>query len=293
MNCRDVGELVHAYVDDELDIVTARQLDLHLRECSHCKDSLESVRAVRTAVSNPAQYYKAPPELRVRVLAATRALSANAVHLPSLPTAFGSEAQARRGEGRGEGNLEEGRSTYALTPTLSRRQARSPQIWWGVAVAAAAMIVLAFGLFFTLQGQRGNPVVAEVLTAHLRSLQPGHLMDVVSTNQHTVKPWFDTHIDFSPPVRQLAPDFPLVGGRLDYLENRPVAVLIYKHGDHLINLFIWPGDSGQSFAAQRGFNFVHWTSDGMTFWAVSDLAGPDLNRFSQLFQSAPAPATRN
>ena len=284
MNCRDVGELVHAYVDDELDIVTARQLDQHLRECSRCREALQGVQAVRTAVSNPAQYYKAPPELRVRVLAATRALSAEGANLFPLPL-----------EGdRSEGKMEESRSAYALTPTLSQRErgrARAPRKWWGV--AAAAMIVLGGGLFFMLRGQRENPVVAEVLTAHLRSLQPGHLMDVVSTNQHTVKPWFDTHIDFSPPVRQLAPEFPLVGGRLDYLENRPVAVLIYKHGDHLINLFIWPGDSGQSFVAQRGFNFVHWTSDGMTFWAVSDLATADLNHFSQLFQSAPAPATRN
>ena len=103
MNCRDVGELVHAYVDDELDIVTARQLDLHLRECSHCKDSLESVRAVRTAVSNPAQYYKAPPELRVRVLAATRSiLSERRAFTLSPYTAFGSEAPGSKRRGARE-----------------------------------------------------------------------------------------------------------------------------------------------------------------------------------------------
>jgi anti-sigma factor RsiW len=277
MNCRDASELVHAYVDDELDVVTARLLDQHLQKCNRCKETLEGVQAVKTAVSNPAQYYKAPPELRVRVLAATRA--ANLLPLPL-------------GEGGGEG--EESRSSYALTPTLSRRERgkpRVPQTWWGLAAAAA--VLLAFGIFSMLKGQPENPVIAEVLTAHLRSLQPGHLMDVVSTNQHTVKPWFDTHVDFSPPVRQLAPEFPLEGGRLDYLQNRPVAVLIYKHGDHLINVFIWPGDSGQSIVAQRGFHFVHWTSDGMTFWAVSDLAAADLDRFSQLFQATSAPTTRN
>jgi anti-sigma factor RsiW len=108
-----------------------------------------------------------------------------------------------------------------------------------------------------------------------------------------VKPWFDTHIDFSPPVRQLAPEFPLVGGRLDYLQNRPVAVLIYKHGDHIINLFIWPGESGQSDAIRRGFNFLHWSRDGMTFWAVSDTSDEQLRHFVQLFESSATPTTKN
>lgn len=277
MNCRDAKELLHAYVDDELDIVTVRQFDEHLAECVRCRGAIEGVRAVKSAVSEPMQYYKAPAELRKRVLAQLKPAV-----FPPLPL----------GEGRGEGKLKESRSTNALTPTLSQRQRgnyRVPQLWWGVALAAA--VLLAFGLFLIANRQAENPVIAQVLTAHLRSLQPGHLMDVVSTNQHTVKPWFDTHVDFSPPVKQLAPQFPLEGGRLDYLQDHAVAALIYKHGDHIINLFIWPGESGQSQGARRGFNFLHWSRDGMTFWAVSDTGEPQLRDFAELFQSTSAPTT--
>jgi anti-sigma factor RsiW len=268
VNCGDVRELVHAYVDDELDLRTARQLDQHLSECIRCRNVLEGVRTVKTAAGNPGNYYKAPPELRSRVMEAIGAGSTPPLSLAQSGGERLAQAPYQRERGKFQSN----------------------RVWWGLALAAA--LVLAFGLFLRLPNQRENLVVAEILTAHVRSLQPGHLMDVVSTNQHTVKPWFDTHVDFSPPVRQLAPDYPLEGGRLDYLQNRAVAVLIYKRGGHVINLFIWPGENSGSNAAERGFNFIHWTADGMTFWAVSDLARGDLEQFAHLFQSSSAPTTR-
>ena len=264
MNCRDAGELVHAYADDELDVVAARQVDQHLKECGRCRRTLESVQAVKTAASNPALYYKAPTGLRARVLAATGASSADS-HLH--PVANPLPLAATRNE--------VGRS-------------RTPRIWWGLALAAG--VLLALGLVSLLRVQRESPVMVAVLTAHLRSLQPSHLMDVVSTDQHTVKPWFDTHVDFSPPVRQLAPDFPLVGGRLDYFEDRTVAALIYKRGQHIINVFIWPGESGQGAFERRGFNLVHWSANGMTFWAISDLNPQELDHFTQVFRTASIPA---
>ena len=131
-----------------------------------------------------------------------------------------------------------------------------------------------------------------VFTAHLRSLQPGHLIDVASTDQHTVKPWLAGRVDFSPPVRATdSADSHLAGGRLDYLQGRTVAVLVYQRGNHTINLFVWPAaEGGQGSAERDGFNAVHWASAGMSFWAVSDLNPTDLERFAQLYRTDPPPA---
>jgi len=257
VNCRDVGELVHAFADDELDLVSARQVEEHLSVCGGCRRRLDGVRAVKTAVSNGGQYFKAPEGLRGRVL-----------------------AELERGKRKEEGKRGRGGEGVNGGAVGGWRIGRG---FWSIAVAA--LVVLAVGVAVEFRGSRigETAIAAEVLTAHLRSLQPGHLMDVVSTDQHTVKPWFDTRIDFSPPVKQLeSAGFPLIGGRLDYLENRPVAALVYGHGKHLINVFVWPGEDGNGSSEERGFHFVHWAAGGMTFWAVSDLNAADLERFSQL-----------
>jgi anti-sigma factor RsiW len=118
-------------------------------------------------------------------------------------------------------------------------------------------------------------------------LQPGHLEDVVSTDQHTVKPWFDGKLDFAPPVKDLAAaKFPLLGGRLDYLNGRAVAALVYGRDKHLIDLFIWPdrGSATPVATVRNGYNAVHWSDGGMTFWAVSDLEARELREFARLWQ---------
>ena len=118
---------------------------------------------------------------------------------------------------------------------------------------------------------------------------PSHLFDVASTDPHTVKPWFEGKLDFSPPVKDLAGQgFPLVGGRLDYLHNRPVAALIYRRRKHSINLFLWPSPAGSAAAPNRvtrqGYHMIQWTHSGMTFWAVSDLNDRELQEFVRLIQ---------
>jgi anti-sigma factor RsiW len=118
----------------------------------------------------------------------------------------------------------------------------------------------------------------------MRSLIPGHTIDVPSTDQHTVKPWFNGKLDFSPPVRDLAGiGFNLTGGRLDYVDNRPVAVVVYTRRLHTINLYIWPSNTdanaGVEVSARQGYNMIHWTKEGMTFWAVSDLNTSELHDF--------------
>jgi len=129
---------------------------------------------------------------------------------------------------------------------------------------------------------------AELVGDHIRALQPGHLTDVLSTDQHTVKPWFDGRIDYAPPVQDFSlSGFPLIGGRLDYIGGRPVAVLVYRRDKHLIDLYVWP-DTGASAEpvteARNGYNLVRWTADGMTFRAVSDVEATQLDAFAGLWR---------
>jgi anti-sigma factor RsiW len=169
-----------------------------------------------------------------------------------------------------------------------RRRMWSP--WAGVAgFGAGAALAAAIVLTLLPAGRPG--LVAALVDDHVRALQPGHLLDVVSTNQHTVKPWFDGRLDFAPPVRDLAAaGFPLVGGRLDYLQGRSVAVLIYSHGKHIIELFVWPASAAAAEPAHStrdGYNIVRWTADGMSLSAVSDLDPAGLAQFVRDWRQTP------
>jgi len=249
MVCENSRLLLHAYFDGELDLVRSLEFEEHSKTCPDCDGELRSQQAMRQAFRSSNLYERAPDSLRTRIRAA----------LPS-------EVQPRAIPNR-----------------------RRPALEW-FAVAAAILLAIAFGvrLIPNIGGQsQTNLLAQEIVASHIRSLQPGHLFDVQSTDQHTVKPWFDGKLDFAPPVTDLANQgFPLVGGRLDYLDNRDVAALVYQRQKHLINVFIWPVESRPTKLPEiqtiQGYNLVFWWRDGMYFCAASDLNVAELRQLAQL-----------
>ena len=177
------------------------------------------------------------------------------------------------------------RSAIHERPT-QRRLAIGP-VWKWIAIAAALIIMTSVAaIVITQRHQANDALLSEVVAEHVRSMMATHLLDVISTDQHTVKPWFDGKLDFAPPVADFAAQgFPLTGGRLDYLLDRPVAALIYRRNKHIINLFIWPSearDEPPRAASKNGYNVIRWTQSGMIRCAVSDLNASELMEFVQL-----------
>jgi anti-sigma factor RsiW len=187
-----------------------------------------------------------------------------------------------------------GADLYFRAPVELRKRVRAatgskPRRWmlWAAPVLATAAVLLLMVLLSVMRppGSHGEEAV---LASHLRSLEPNHLIDVVSSDSHTVKPWFNGKVDFSPPVSDLkAQGFPLVGGRLDYVDRNAAAALVYKRREHVVNLFVWPEnapDSGPHAETRRGFHLLEWQRSGFHYWAVSDLNAAELGEFERLLK---------
>ncbi|HJP97491.1 MAG TPA: anti-sigma factor [Rhodanobacteraceae bacterium] len=253
MNCQDVRVLLHAYLDDELDAVDSLAVARHLAECDACKQRLDAYAQLGVNLRQAHLYRAAPAALRARV----------AARLPR----------------------------HADT-------SRAPRQRWQMALdALAALFVIAavFAGWQTLQLRRqgSDTLVAEAVSDHVRSLLPGHLIDVRTSKEHTVKPWFDGRADFSPQVKDLtAQGFELIGGRLDVLDGKQVAALVYKRHLHEINLFQWPAPEAAAIRTQTrdGYHVLEWSDAGLHFVTVSSIAESDLEAFAQAFRSAPAAA---
>ncbi len=191
---------------------------------------------------------------------------------------------------------------YAAPLALRRRiEASLPQeaarpsrraVLRGFAMGSAVSAIAATGIVaIVLRQDDEQRIMSDVVSAHLRSLQAGHLTDVVSTDQHTVKPWFNGKLDVAPPVIDLtALGFTLVGGRLDYVDARPIGAVVYRRRQHVINLFVAQTASMEHRAARtetfQGFNIRYWSDRGLNFWAISDIGADELAEFGDKFEKA-------
>lgn len=289
MNCQEFTQLLHAHLDQELDPVRSLEAEQHLKECLACAARYAQQQALRKVVTAGSLYFPAPPDLRERVRTALRSAGDIAPRTASAATTTRVQASTRfsGGEGRGEEAPASARRAPAESP-----QARRPwdlswlRFWWLAPAALAALLLLLVWPLF-LRPSADTRLAREIVSAHARSLMAEHLTDVASTDQHTVKPWFNGKVTFSPPVVDLAAQgFPLVGGRLDVIEAQPVAALVYQRRKHFINLFIWPasrtGSRAEKTLAQRGYHLIYWTAAGMDCWAVSDVNQEELLQFAQL-----------
>jgi anti-sigma factor RsiW len=255
VSCNETQSLLHAYVDGELDLVRTMAIEQHLRTCPTCAQAYQAQQGLRTALRGGALYYAPPAGMEKRLQTALRKADAAESGPRVLP-------------------------------------------WRALSLVASLAAVLILGWSLVRGGATPSAddlLAQQVLTGHLRSLMAPQQVDVLSSDKHTVKPWFDGKLDFSPPVADLATQgFPLIGGRLDYLDDRPVAALVYQRQKHIINLFVWPAPTGPTGSpvttTRQGYNLVHWTGAGMTFWAISDLNTTELGQFVQLVETEAAPA---
>lgn len=246
MSCDRPATVLQAYFDDELDPVGVLELEKHLEHCLECSTALQQLKSLRSGFSDPRLYSNCPGHLSRDLLHKTNGPSGTIVPVRRL---------------------------------------------WLVLAAATVALLLAIGTWqaFSIRSRsmQNSLLVAEVVDAHLRSLHPGHMTDVLSSDQHTVKPWFDGKLDFAPPVKDLSTEgFPLQGGRLDVINWRTVAVLVYGRRKHLVSVFVWPildPDSSLDSGSKQGYQWVGWRKAGMQFFAVSDVGASDLAELQQLF----------
>jgi anti-sigma factor RsiW len=274
MNCEEAAKLMDGYLDGELDPITSQTVEQHLLECPKCDQVYKIHGSLIRAIGNATPYYKAPAELRERIQSSLRD------EIAELPTrSISREPQ----------------------PLFPRRQPRPRTILWETSwnwLALAAAIIFAAVIAFTFVPRLQRPgadqfLATQLIASHVRSLMADHLTDVASSDQHTVKPWLDVKLDFAAPVVDLSGDgFPLIGGRLDYLDNHSVAALVYQRRKHFINLFIWPttpADSKeQKMVEHQGYHLVHWFDGDFTYWAVSDVSVGDLQNLKRLFEKQTA-----
>src|SRR6202162_497407 len=251
MACERAETLVHAYFDNELDALRAAEFETHLEKCPECVAALDALESLRSTINVAQPYEKMPTSFRKKILAGLN------VRPPTVVTA-----------------------------------SRATMDWRCLAMAAAFLLLI-YGGWRIASLNRGDSrealMASKIVDAHLRSLQPGHLEDVISTDQHTVNPCFDGKIDFAPPVRDFAEQgFPLQGGRLDVVDTRTVAAMVYGRRKHVVNVFIWPTsekDTAPHTGSIQGYQWTDWRKQGMEFYAVSDASAPDLDQLQRLFSN--------
>jgi anti-sigma factor RsiW len=246
---------VQAYFDGELDAVSAIDVERHAERCPECHALLEHLARTREQLRAAVDFPSAPPQLRDAL----------------------------------------GRRLDAEAATVARRRGvrirppwRAHSFWLGAGGGAAAALAASLALFVLVPAPR-ETALDGLVSAHVRSLLPEHLTDVVSTDRHTVKPWFAGHADVSPVVADFAPDgYRLLGGRVDYFERQRAAVLVYQHGPHVINVFTWAagGRALPQFSTRSGYHIACWKSGNLQNCAVSDTGWDELQGLVRLVREA-------
>ncbi len=266
MDCNEARNLLQATADGEVGASDSVRLERHLEDCDGCVDTLRNLQALRAATRHGAQYHRAPGELRARIIDA-------------LPGAVDAEpVDAAQDDNTGW------RRWFTWSPAANAVLA-------GITAGAVGLSVLTY----INQPSPGDLTANAIVASHVRGLISDHAVDVVSTDQHTVKPWFNGRIDYAPDVRDLASaGFPLVGGRVDYIDGQRVAVLVYRRNQHPVDVFVMPGNSPRGIAERerQGYQLETWTGGDMRYWAVTDASAGDLRKFVQAWRNAEDTAGR-
>ncbi|MDR3536509.1 MAG: anti-sigma factor [Acetobacteraceae bacterium] len=251
MACDRVRPLLPLLADGELSLTRRWMVSRHLARCPDCAAQLEDLQTMRTAMRTNLPFHQAPPDLAARI--------GNVLprEMPPVPIGRGSRL------------------------TLAGRTFAFAGSTFAGALAGVALT------FLVMNGRADDAMTQAVLNSHVRSMMADHLTDVLTEDRHTVKPWLSARLDVSPPVPDLAPEgFPLVGGRLDYIDGHRAAAVVYRRDKHVINLFAWAApntaDAGFRQEARQGFNLMTWRHDGVAYCAISDLEADQLQTFSRL-----------
>jgi len=243
---------VQTYFDGEVDAITAADIEHHIESCTDCRALLQDLERTRTALRRDLPDYRASPALRARVSAMLDQESS-------------------------------GRAAQRKAPV--RAKWRTQSFWMGAASGLGASAIAAALVLFLLAPLLSNPLIDDVVGAHMRSLMPAHLIDVASTDKHTVKPWFAGHTDVSPVVADFAEQgYRLIGGRADYLDHQRAAVVIYQHGAHVINVFSWKADRRYlpKSSTRSGYHLLFWKAGDLEYCAVSDTGWDELQGLVRL-----------
>lgn len=251
---------VQAYFDGEVDAVTGVEIERHMEHCNECRALLQDLKNVRAVLRRDVDYAAAPSELRA-----------------SISSALDAE--------------EAGQRAAAPAPPLRRpaapRSARPRWFWTGAFSGLGAAAIAASMAFFLIMPRLGSPLTDDLLNAHVRSLLPSHLIDVESTDKHTVKPWFAGHADVSPVVADFeSQGYRLIGGRADYIDRQRSAVVVYQHGAHVINVFSWAaaGRPNPRNTTRNGYKFAFWQQGDIQYAAVSDTGWDELLGLTRLLR---------
>lgn len=243
MNCHEAAPLISALADGEIDRAQSRSIKTHLQTCPDCEKKHQDILDLRSRLRKEVRYFPAPPALRARIA--------------DLP----------------------------IDAARPREPIGARWRWLGSGALAGCMATVLAWVVGTsvLTGRANEDFVAEAVQAHVRATLNNRLIEVASSDQHTVKPWLSARLDYSPPVPDLAGDgFTLTGGRLEYLAGHPVATLVYRYRAHTIDVFVRPESTGPPAPALRtlrGFNAAHATGSDMSWLAVSDVSPDVLSAF--------------